>query len=92
MRLSRDSKSSKATLTDLHASTETEDEMESGLLLNIVIREGATVFQLLPSKDETLLIRRNSFLVLDLRLYIVDGVARFYLKSNGLTSDWNEYQ
>ena len=49
---------------DLHTTTETEDEMESGLLLDVVVGEGASVLQLLPSKDETLLVRRNSLLVL----------------------------
>lgn len=49
--------------------------MERGLLLDIVIRESPAVFQLLAGEDETLLIRRNSFLILDLCLDVVDGVA-----------------
>lgn len=49
--------------------------MESRLLLNIVVREGSAVFELLAGEDETLLIRRNSFLILDLGLDVVDGVA-----------------
>ena len=42
---------------DLHAAAETEDKVESGLLLNIVIRKGAAVLELLASEDQTLLIR-----------------------------------
>ncbi len=74
-------------LTDLHASTETKDQVKGGLLLNIVIRESATVFELLASKDQALLIWRNSFLVLNLRLDVVDGIARFHLKGDGLASN-----
>ena len=40
--------------------------MESGFFLDVVIREGATIFKLLASKDQALLVRRNALLVLDL--------------------------
>ena len=69
---------------DLHSSTETEDEVESRLFLDVVIREGATIFQLFTSKDQTLLIRRDSFLVLNLGLDIVNGIRRFDVEGNGL--------
>ena len=52
-----------------------EDEMESRLLLDVVVAKGATVLELLASKDEALLIRRNAFLVLDLALDVVNGVG-----------------
>jgi len=42
---------------DLHTSTETKDEVKGGLLLDVVVRQGASVLQLLASKDQTLLIR-----------------------------------
>ena len=45
---------------DLHTSTETKDEMKGRLLLDIIVGEGSSIFQLLSSKDKTLLIRRNS--------------------------------
>jgi len=48
--------------------------MESGLLLDVVVREGPAIFQLLASKDQPLLIRRDTLLVLDLGLDILDGV------------------
>merc|ERR1711998_1608 len=51
---------------DLHTTAETEDEMESGLLLDVVVGEGATVLELLASEDESLLIGRDALLVLDL--------------------------
>jgi len=55
-------------------SSESEDQMEGGFLLNIVVREGPSVFQLLSSEDESLLIGGDSFLVLDLGLDILNGV------------------
>jgi hypothetical protein len=72
---------------DLHTSTETEDEMEGGLLLDVVIREGAAILELLASEDEALLIRRNALLVLNLGLYIIDSVAGFHLEGDGLSSE-----
>jgi hypothetical protein len=44
----------------LLATTETEDEMEGRLLLDVVIGEGATIFELLSSEDQSLLIWGDS--------------------------------
>ena len=44
----------------LGTTTEAKDKMESGLLLNVVVRESAAIFQLLAGENETLLIRRDS--------------------------------
>jgi len=55
-------------------------------LLDIVISKGTAIFQLLPSKDQSLLIRRNPFLVLDFGFDIVNSITRFDLKSDGLAS------
>lgn len=62
--------------------------MEGGLLLDVVIRKGTAVLELLSSKDQTLLVRGDSLLVLDLALDVVDGVARLDLKSDGLASNY----
>jgi hypothetical protein len=56
--------------------------MECRLLLDIVIRKRATVLKLLPSENETLLIGRDAFLVLDLGLDIVDRVRRLDFKGD----------
>merc|ERR1712066_579904 len=56
---------------DLHASPEYEHKMEGALLLDVVVREGSSVLQLLASKDQPLLIWRDSLLVLDLSLDIL---------------------
>ena len=58
--------------------------MESGLLLDVVIRQGAAIFELLAGEDQALLVRRNTFLVLDLLLDVVDGIAGLDLESDGL--------
>lgn len=73
-------------LTDLHASTQTEDQVKSRLLLDIVIRKSSTVFQLLSGEDQALLVWRNPFLVLNLGLNIVDGIRGFDLERDGLAS------
>ncbi len=72
---------------DLHTTTETEDEMESRLLLDVVIGEGAAVFKLLSGEDESLLVRGDSFLVLDLGLDVVDGVGAFDLQGDSLSGE-----
>jgi len=69
---------------DLHATTETEDKVQGGLLLDIVVGQGPAVLKLLPGEDETLLVRRDTLLILDLGLYVIDGVGGFDLESDGL--------
>ena len=54
-------------------------------LLDVVVGESAAIFKLLSGKDQTLLVGRNTLLVLDLGLDIVDGVARLDVEGNGLT-------
>merc|ERR1712108_108567 len=46
----------------------------SGLLLDVVVREGPSVFELLASEDQPLLVRGDALLVLDLGLHVLDGV------------------
>jgi len=54
--------------------TETEDKVKGGLLLDVVVRKSSAVFKLLAGEDKTLLVRGNSLLVLNLLLDIVNGV------------------
>jgi hypothetical protein len=53
------------------ATTETEDQVESRLLLDVVVGKGAAILELLAGEDQTLLVRGNALLVLDLGLDIV---------------------
>ena len=58
--------------------------MVSTNLLDVVVGKGAAILKLLSSEDETLLVRGNALLVLDLALHIVDGVRGLDLKGDGL--------
>lgn len=40
--------------------------MKRGLFLNVVIRECTTIFQLLPSEDETLLVGGDAIIINEL--------------------------
>jgi hypothetical protein len=72
---------------DLTMSTsKTKHEMERRLLLNVVIAQGTTIFKLLTSEDETLLIWGNTFLVLDLSFDVVNGVVGLDIERNSLAS------
>ena len=61
--------------------------MESGLLLDVVVTEGSAVFELLSGEDESLLIGRDTFLVLDLGLDVLDGVRWLNVEGDGLTGE-----
>ena len=61
--------------------------MQSRLLLDVVVGQSPSVLELLPCKDQSLLVRRDSLLVLDLALDSVDGVGALYLERDGLASE-----
>merc|ERR1711998_83681 len=68
------------------ATENAEHEVESRLLLDVIVRKGAAVLELFSGEDETLLIRGNAFLILDLGLHVVDCVGRLNLQCDGLAS------
>jgi len=72
---------------DLHASSQSQDQVKGGLLLDVVVRQGPAVFKLLSGEDESLLIGGDSLLVLDLGLHVLNGVGRLNVKSDGLSSE-----
>ena len=59
--------------------------MKRGLLLDVVVRERSAVFQLLSGEDQTLLIRRDALLVLNLGLDVLDGVGWLHIECDSLT-------
>jgi hypothetical protein len=59
---------------DLHTTTQAEHQVQRGFLLDVVVTERASILQLLTGEDQSLLIRRNTLLVLDLGLDVVDGI------------------
>jgi hypothetical protein len=72
---------------DLHTTTESEDQVEGRLLLDVVVRKSASVFELLAGEDEALLIGRDAFLVLDFGLHVLDGVGLLDVEGDGLASE-----
>jgi hypothetical protein len=60
--------------------------VQGGLLLDVVVGQGAAILQLLASEDQALLVGGNALLILDLGLDIIDGVGRLNLKGDGLAS------
>merc|ERR1712139_652070 len=69
-----DGLSSEGLHEDLHSTSESEDQVKSGFLLDVVIGKGSSIFELLSGKDESLLIRWNTFFVLDLGFDVLNGV------------------
>merc|ERR1712117_422198 len=67
---------------DLHASPESENQVKSALLLDVVVGESSSVLQLLASEDQPLLIWGNAFLILNLGLDVLDGVRWFDLEGD----------
>ena len=61
--------------------------MEGRFLLNVIVGESSSIFKLLSSEDETLLIWRNTFFVLDLSFDILNSISRLNFKSDGFTSE-----
>ena len=52
-----------------------------------VVRKGAAVFELLASKDQTLLVGRDTLLVLNFGLDVVDRVRRLDFQSDCLPGE-----
>ena len=72
---------------DLHSTTEPEHQVEGGLLLDVVVGEGAAVLELFPGKDQPLLVWGDALLVLNLSFDIINGVRAFHLEGDGLTGE-----
>merc|ERR1719270_3269067 len=72
---------------DLHSSSQSENQVESGFFLNVVIRQSSTIFKLLACKNQPLLIWGNSFFVLDFGFHVLNGVRGLDLQGYGLSSE-----
>merc|ERR1719481_572762 len=55
-----------------HPTSQPQHQVQGGLLLYVVVRQCSAILQLLSGKDETLLVRRDSFLVLDFCFHILN--------------------
>merc|ERR1719319_1494562 len=68
---------------DLHRATaQTQHQMQRGLLLNVIVGEGASILELLSREDQSLLLRRDALLILDLGLHVLNGVIRLHVERN----------
>ena len=85
LNIKSDGLSSQGLDEDLHTTSESQHEMESGLLLDVVVGEGSAVLELLSSEDESLLVWWNTLLVLDLGLDILNGVSWLDVEGDGLS-------
>ena len=72
-------------LSLLGSTPQSKHQVESGLLLDIVVSEGAAVLELFSSENETLLVWRDALLVLNLGFHIVDCVRRLNLEGYSLS-------
>ncbi len=61
--------------------------MDGGLLLDVVISNCVSSLELLPSKDQTLLVRRDALLPTYLGLHRINGVRRLNIHSERLASE-----
>lgn len=68
---------------ELHlASPESEDEVESGLLLNVIVAGQSAVFEALPGEDQSLLVFGDAFLCPYLVLDDLDSVRGLDVKGD----------
>lgn len=87
LNINHDGLSSQGLNKDLHTSSQSEDQVESWFFVNVIIREGSTIFQLLACKDESLLVSGDAFPVLYFGLDILDGVRGLNFYSHSLSSE-----
>jgi len=71
----------------LESSSQSKDEVKCRLLLNVVVGESSAVLKLLSSENESLLIWRNTFLVLDLGLDVLNGITWLDIEGDGLSGE-----
>ena len=72
---------------NVRASPQSQNKMQSGFLLDVIIAKRAAIFKLLARENEALLIWRDAFLILNFSLDIVDGIAGLNLKRDGLARE-----
>merc|ERR1719356_625468 len=73
---------------DLHGTTaKTKDKVKGRFLLNVVVRKGSAVLQLLSSEDQSLLLWWNSFLVLDLGFHVGNRVIWLDVQGDRLSRE-----
>merc|ERR1711874_138533 len=70
---------------DLHTTSQSQHQMKSRFLLDVVVSQSSSVFQLLSGEDKSLLIGGDSLLVLDLGLNVLDRIGSLNVQGNGFS-------
>ena len=88
LELSGESSKSWLNLDSTHTTaSESKNQMEGRLLLDVVIRESSSILELLTGEDKSLLIWWDTLLILNFSLDILDRVGRLDVESNCLTRE-----
>ena len=66
--------------------SESEEQVEGGLRLDVIVRESSAILELLAGEDESLLIGGDAHLVLDLSLGDLNSVRGLNVEGNSPTS------
>merc|ERR1712111_56671 len=74
-------------LSLLGTTAQSQDEMQGGLLLDVVVGKSTAILELLAGEDESLLVGWDTLLVLDLGLDCIDGVGGLDLEGDGLARE-----
>ena len=61
--------------------------MQSRFLLNVVVAQRATVFQLLARKNQPLLVGWDAFFVLNLGLHVLNRVRGIHVQRDGFAGE-----
>lgn len=61
--------------------------MEGGFLLDVVIAQGASIFELLAGENQTLLVGGDAFFVLDFGFDVVDRVGGLDFEGDGFARE-----
>jgi hypothetical protein len=72
-------------LAFLGTTAKAQHQMQGRLLLDVVVAQCTTIFQLLAGEDQALLIWGNAFFILNLSFDIFDSIRWLNLEGNGFT-------
>merc|ERR1711896_13093 len=68
-------------------SAQTKHKVQCRLLLDVVVLQCASIFELLAGEDEALLVWGDTLLVLDLGLHSFNCVGAFHLQCDGFAGE-----
>ncbi len=72
----------------LRAAAQPQYQVQGGFLLDVVVREGAAVFELLAGEDQALLVGRDALLVCIFRKPVSASLVCFFLVMGRFVVEW----